>query len=514
MPLQSPSPAPPLIPLLLLSAVLAAGTAGFLAGCGQGETANSPRSAAPGKTLYTCGMDPQVIQDHPGNCPICGMKLTPIKRPLGSDAAIRGSGERPNAPSQSAPPSGEAHPTPGAAHEDREPGPAEEMDAAGATIAVDPVTSQNMGIRTALVTRGPLRRTIRTVGIIDYDETSLAEVTPRVSGWVEKLYVNMTGQPVRRGEPLFEIYSPELYSAQREYLLAWEQPADAPGADSLRHSARTRLRLLDISDEQIDEIERAGEPRKTLRLVAPRDGFVIEKSVVEGQRVAPGERLYRLADLARVWVLARIYEQDLGCIQPGQEALITLSSLPGREFRGHVSYLYPGVEEKTRTAQVRLELPNPGGLLKPGMFATVQIVSELEPDALRIPNMAILRSGTKNTVFVARDGGRFTPRTVTLGAAADDDTCQVLSGLSEGERIVTSGQFLLDSESQLREAIQKMLEPGAITPPASADPVEYTCPMEEDAEVRKPGPGQCPKCGMNLVPAHTVPHGRRPEPQP
>ena len=329
------------------------------------------------------------------------------------------------------------------------------------TIAIDSVTIQNMGIRTATVTRGPLRRTIRTVGVVDYNETTLGDVTTKFKGWIEKLYVNATGQLVMRGDPLFEIYSPELYSAQVEYLLAAGSPSNAtPGADEIRNSALTKLKFYDISDEQIAAMEKMRQPQKTLRIVAPQDGFVTEKNVVEGQMVDSGMKIYRLADLGLVWVQADIYEQDLAYIKLGQEATVTLSYLPDREFRGRVTYIYPNVDEKTRTARVRMEFHNPGYFLKPGMFATVRAVSELEPSALLIPDMAILRSGEKTTVFVALDGGKFDPRTVTLGPQAENDTYQVLSGLKEGERIVTSGQFMLDSESQLREAIQKMSEPG------------------------------------------------------
>ena len=203
-------------------------------------------------------------------------------------------------------------------------------------------------------------------------------------------------------------------------------------------------------------MERTRQPSKTLRILAPQDGFVVEKMVVEGQMVEPGMKIYRLADLGLVWVQAQIYEQDLPYIKLGQEATVTLSYLPDREFRGRVTYIYPNVDEKTRTAQVRMEFHNPGYFLKPGMFATVEVTSELEPSALLVPDMAVLRSGEKNTVFVALEGGKFEPRTVTLGPQAEDDTYQVLSGLREGERVVTSGQFMLDSESQLREAIQKM----------------------------------------------------------
>jgi multidrug efflux pump subunit AcrA (membrane-fusion protein) len=356
---------------------------------------------------------------------------------------------------------GEVKPEPGKDSMGMEMVPVYEDEAAAAasqTIEIDPVTIQNMGIRTAAVTRGPLRRVVRTFGVIDYNERALADVTTKFSGWVEELYVNATGDLVMRGDPLFEIYSPELYSAQVEYLLAIGSPTGSTsGLDALRASALTKLKFFDISDQQIAELEMSRQPKKTLRILAPQNGFVVEKMVVEGQMVEAGMKIFRLADLRTVWVQAQIYERDLAYIKPGQEATVTLSYLGGRQLRGPVTYIYPNVDEKTRTAQVRMEFDNPGYLLKPGMFATIQVSVELAPSVLLAPDMAILRSGEKTTVFVALDGGKFEPRTVTLGPAAENDDYQILSGLTEGERIVTSGQFMLDSESRLREAIQKML---------------------------------------------------------
>ncbi|MGA2174838.1 MAG: efflux RND transporter periplasmic adaptor subunit [Verrucomicrobiota bacterium] len=511
------------IVLLFLAATVAAGA--FMAGCSKSRENGGAAQAA--KTLYTCGMHPQVIQDHPGNCPICGMKLTPIRKQAGVENAAASAGAQPGERKikyyKSTMMPGEARPTPGKDSMGMDMVPVYEDEAAAEsqTIAIDPVTIQNMGIRTAAVARGPLRRSIRTVGVIDYNETTLGDVTTKFKGWAEKLYVNATGQLVMRGDPLFEIYSPELYSAQVEYLLAAGSPANAaPGAEGIRASALTKLKFFDISDEQIAELERTRQPRKTLRILAPQDGFVVEKNVVEGQMVDSGMKIYRLADLGLVWVQADIYEQDLAYIKLGQEATVTLSYLPDREFRGRVTYIYPNVDEKTRTARVRMEFHNPGYFLKPGMFATVKVVSELAPSVLLIPDMAILRSGEKTTVFVALDGGKFDPRTVTLGPQAENDDYQVLSGLSEGERIVTSGQFMLDSESQLREAIQKMLEPRqasaraererAVAPSAlsatnappspATEAVKYICPMPEHVSIEYDHPGKCPICGMTLVP--------------
>ncbi len=437
------------------------------------DTTNATAAAASsGKTLYTCGMHPWIIQDHPGDCPICGMKLEPVRNSSGAVTA--------------------------------------------SAIALDPATIQLMNLQTVEVARGPLRRTIRTVGTIDYNETGLADVNTKFKGWIEKLDVDATGQLVHRGAPLFEIYSPELYSAEAEYL----STLDATN-DPLRDAALAKLKFFDVSDAQISDLEKTRAPKKTLAILAPMDGFVIEKNVVQGQMVDAGMKLYRLADLGIVWVFAQVYEQDLPYVQLGQEATVKLSSLPDREFRGRVTYVYPNVDEKTRTARVRLEFENPGYFLKPGMFVSAQITSELEPSALLVPDSAVLRSGEKNTVFVALAGGKFAARTVALGPEAENDLVEVVSGLQEGERVVTSGQFMLDSESQLREAIQKMNGPVAAAPssPAGAivaaetnstpqrlsastnsGPLVYVCPMPEHISITYDHPGKCPICGMALVP--------------
>jgi len=419
-----------------------------------------------GKQLYTCGMHPQVIQDHPGNCPICGMPLTRMNR-------------------------------------------------LGATIQIDPVTMQNMGFRSELVTRGPVQKTVRTYAAIDFDETHLADVTTKYKGWIEKLYVDSTGEQVHRGDPLFEIYAPELYSAQTEFILALNQPTNSSGTDTLVTSARNKLKFYDISDEQIAELEKTREAQKTLRVGAPADGFIVDKSVVQGQMVDEGMKLYRIADLGTVWVQAQIYEQDIPFVQLGQEAEVSLSYMPDRKFRGRVTYIYPTVDERTRTAKVRMEFHNPGFLLKPGMFATVELKAQLAPDAVLVPDSAVLRSGERNTVFIALDGGKFEPRVITLGPRSDNDTYQVLGGLNAGERVVTSGQFMLDSESQLRAAVQKMMDPNASTQTTvtavptvtntetalleSTDTI-YICPMPEHVSIRYDHPGKCPLCGMTLVP--------------
>lgn len=432
---------------------IATGTIALVAGCKGKTEANQ-------ETLYTCGMHPQIIQNKPGNCPICEMKLTPIrKQPTNAQAGgAPASGPRQIKFYKSTMNPGETSPTPGKDSMGMDMVPVYEDAATNSNvISIDSVTVQNMGVRTEVATNGPVLRTLRTVGVIDFDETTLSEITTKYKGWIEKLYVDTTGQQVHRGDPLFEIYAPELYSAQTEYLLALN--TSGSGVGDLKSVARNKLKFFDVSDEQIAELEKTRQVKKTVLVSAPRDGVVIEKVIVAGQMVDAGMKLYRLADLAKVWILSQVYEEDIPFISQGQEATASLSYMPERKFHGLVAYIYPTVDDKTRTARVRMELPNPGNFLKPGMFATVTLDTQLAPSAVLVPDSAVLRSGEKNTVFVALDKGRFEPRTIVLGARSSGNCYQVISGLKAGERVVVSGQFMLDSESQLREAIQKMTKP-------------------------------------------------------
>lgn len=512
----------------LILAVAAVVGAFFVGQSTDHKHALTSETSNQGKTLYTCGMHPQVIQDKPGNCPICGMKLNPIRKQSNAISSTNapsavGGGERKIKYYKSTMLLGEISQTPRKDSMGMDMTPVYEDETSdSSTISIDPVTVQNMGIRTGVVTKGPLGRVIRSVGSVDFDETALSDVTTKFKGWIEKLYVDSTGKQVHRGEPLFEIYSPELFSAQTEYLLALNSAASSSGSDALKATALTKLKFFDISDEQIAALEKTREAKKTMRITAPRDGVVVEKMAIEGQMVDAGMRLYRLADLSLVWAVSQVYEQDLPFLSLGQEAVVRLSYFPDREFRGRVTYIYPTLDEKTRTAKVRMEFHNPGFFLKPGMFATVELRVELESSALLVPDSAVLRSGEKNTVFVALDGGKFDPRTVTLGPRSEDNLYQVLSGLNEGERVVTSGQFMLDSESQLREAIQKMLKPTGAAPnsedveaqkqsaqhaahssPASdSKSISYICPMPEHVAIKYDRPGKCPICRMTLVPVN------------
>jgi len=344
--------------------------------------------------------------------------------------------------------------------------PGEETGAVSGAVRVDPTTIQSIGVRSAPVVRRDIAREIRAVGRVDYDEQLLAQVHTKVQGWVEKLHIDYEGQLVKKGQPLLEIYSPELVSTQEELLVAAryrDELSKSPvadvargGADLLRASRR-RLELWDISAADIERLLRTQKVRKTLTLYAPSSGVVTQLKVREGMEVGLRNELYTIADLSRVWVYADLYEYEQSWVAVGQRATMKLSYLPGQVFQGEVDYVYPYLEPRTRTQRVRLEMPNPKGLLKPEMFANVTIATDLRRGVLVVPEEAILRSGRRNLAIVALPGGRFLARDVTLGIDSGDGWLEVRDGLSEGERVVTSSQFLIDSESNLQEAVQTLV---------------------------------------------------------
>ena len=330
-------------------------------------------------------------------------------------------------------------------------------------INVPPNKQQLVGIRTAAAEVRPLVKKIRTVGIVTYDETRVAQVFSKVEGWVEKLFVNYTGKLVHKNQPLFTFYSPDLVSTQEEYLLALKAKQAfgssslkeiSSGADSLLESTHRRLALWDISEDQIDELRKSGKANRSLTLFSPISGFVIKKNVLQGMRVMPDKELYTIADLSTVWVNADIYEFELSQIHLGQRASISLSYFPERFFNGKVAWISPVMEEKTRTAKIRLEFRNDDLTLKPEMYANV----EIDIDAgrrLAIPDEAVLDSGLRKVVFLDKGDGRFEPAEVKIGNKFEG-YYEVLAGLSAGERILASASFLLDSESRLTEAMGAM----------------------------------------------------------
>jgi Cu(I)/Ag(I) efflux system membrane fusion protein/cobalt-zinc-cadmium efflux system membrane fusion protein len=369
-------------------------------------------------------MDPTYIRNEPGKSPM-GMDLVPVYEEEG---------------------------------EAKEP---------ASTIRIDPITMQNMGVRLGRVKRKTLIKHIRTLGNITFDETKIFTVNTKFSGWIEKLYVNFVGEDVKKGQPLFDIYSPELVTAQEEYLLALKQYSRLSdssyarireGAQRLLEASRTRLRYWDLTEKQIEQIGKSGRVHKTLTIYSPAAGVVTEKDAFKGHYVKEGEHQYLIVDLSTVWVDVDVYEYELPWVRKGMAAEMELAYIPGKRFKGKVLFIYPYLDAKTRTAKLRLSFSNPGYELKPGMYANIYLKSVIAKDSLVIPQEAVIDSGVRKIVFVAIGKGKFQPRNVNIGLEGNENEFQVLEGLSEGEQIVLSAQFMLDSESRLREAIQKMLE--------------------------------------------------------
>lgn len=313
----------------------------------------------------------------------------------------------------------------------------------------------------------PMTNMVRAAGNVVVDETRIVQVAPRVGGFVERLYVNVTGQPVRRGQPVLELYSPELLAAQQELLLAAglqrsigqsAVPGIPDNTTDLVAAAKRRFQLWDVSDAQVNEILRTGRTRRTMTLYAPASGVVTERTVVQGQSIMVGEKLLTIADLSRVWVEADLRGTDAASVRAGTTADIEITGLGARSFTGRVEYVYPTLEAKARTTRARIAVSNAGGLLKPGMYATVRL-STPSRTALTVPTSAVVRTGERAFVFVDLGGGKLKSQDVELGASAGDYT-EVLAGVEPGQRVVTSAQFLLDSESNLGEVMKGMMGMG------------------------------------------------------
>jgi len=391
-------------PIVLLAALLAAAAA-------PACRAVAPHEAAAHR--YTCPMHPAYTSDHPGNCPICGMKLVPL-----------------------------------------EPAPATPTATGPAAIRVDPERRRLLGIELSAARLADVAGSLRTVGRVVLDETTLHRVQPRFEGYIETLDASTTGMRVTRGQRLASVYSPELWAAQQELLLSSRsgEALEGAGLPAAADGPRTRLRLLGISDRQIAVIEATRTPLRTLDLVSPATGYVIARTAVAGGRVTLDQPLFDIADLRTVWVLADVYESDLPRLAVGQAAAVTLSYWPGRTFTGRVGYLYPTVDDKTRTVKVRIVLDNPRLELRPEMFVDVVITGPARR-ALVVPEDAVLDSGARTLVFVAAPGddAALVAREVRVGQRQGGQR-EVLSGLAEGERVATGASFLLDSESQLRSS--------------------------------------------------------------
>lgn len=324
------------------------------------------------------------------------------------------------------------------------------------TVHLNADQARALGVVYTQASRQPLERTIRTVGRIEAAESRIADITPKIEGFVERLYVNTTGETVRRGQALLTLYSPRLVAAQEELLTAKrlaariDSTADEAwtNAQTMLSAARRRLAYWDITHAQIERIETSGEVTKTLTLVAPVNGIVLEKDVLEGQQVKPGQRLYRIADLSEVWVEGDVFEQDLQFVSEGQQAHIEVAAYPGVHTMGRVSFVYPTVDERSRTNRIRLTVANPELELKPGMFATVYLDARIGEDVITVPREAVVITGERNLIFHRHEDGSLHPHEVVVGARAGDRV-QILRGLEEGETIVASANFLIDAESRL-----------------------------------------------------------------
>jgi Cu(I)/Ag(I) efflux system membrane fusion protein len=350
---------------------------------------------------------------------------------------------------------------------------------ASGTVRIGTERVQRLGVRTEPAARRDLSRVVRALGLVEANERLTYKVAPRFEGWIERLHVNTTGQPVKRGEPLLEAYSPELVSTQNEYVIAFRGqralaealPGVRAGVEQLAGASLARLRNWEIGEETLQELRRTGQPRHTLTYRAPVDGIVLEKMAVQGMRFMPGEALYVIVDLSSVWVMTEVYEQDLALVQTGQAARVMVDAYPERSFEGQVSYVYPTLNPQTRTAPVRLELANPDGLLKPGMYARVAVAARPDPSpVLTVPTSAVIDSGRRQLVLVELAEGRFEPREVRLGLRGDDYV-EVREGIGEGERVVVTANFLIDAESNLKAAVAGFGAGGASAAPAAAPPV-------------------------------------------
>ena len=369
-----------------------------------GEGGGGSAGSAGDISYYTCSMHPSVHAHEPGKCPVCSMDLQPVTR----------------------------------------------ADEQSGVVQIDDARREAIGVRTEKATKAPMTLDIKAVGKLTYDESRLHDVVLKFGGYISDLRITATGQAVKKGEPLFQIYSPEIFAAQQDYVLARQSREALGKGDDLVRAAETRLSLLGLTSDQIESIAKSGKPIEKLAFAAPAGGYVIEKNVVDGAAVKAGDRVFRIAALDKVWVEADVFEADLARITKGQTASVTLSYVQGRTFDGKVTFVYPYLDPNTRTGRVRIELPNAGLELKPDMYADVTFHLDLGP-RLQIPVSAIVYTGPRKVVLVDIGGGRIAPREVQIGAQSGD-RAEVTSGLNEGDAVVTSGNFLIAAESRIRSS--------------------------------------------------------------
>ena len=411
-----------------------------------------------GEQFWTCGMHPDIVTNEPGNCPICGMKLTPIKNDINSS-----SGKKkilywvaPMDPN-------EIYNEPGKSKMGMDLVPVyADQGAQSGVVTIDPVVQQNMNVKFTTIERRSLSPSIETNATITTDERNEEQITARVGGWIEKLYVNYTGQMVKRGDKLLEIYSPELVSAQQEYLTALRYKEKVNGnsnnnlsssGDELLKNSYRKLQLLNMSDSEIEALQKSNDVKTSIPLYSPVTGTVMMKSVIEGEKINAGQNLLHIADLSSLWIKADLYESDIKNVKVGNPVTVKVNAYPSQTFQGKVSFIYPTIDLKTRTVQVRIDIANTDYKLKPAMLANVTIQSGESSTMVVIPETAVIRSGQQNVAVQFLGNGKFKPAKVELGNYADG-FYQILSGLKAGDKVVTSAQFLIDSESSLKTAMK------------------------------------------------------------
>ena len=456
--------------------ILTIGTVATLVGCTKPATRSPVTSHQ--TTKYHCAMHPSVVSDKPGNCPICGMKLVPIENDQPGVVASTTAAPVASAPAKtkimyrSTMNPNDVSDKPGKDSMGMEMVPFEVTEAGAmppgrvpgrSSVKVSAAEQELMGLTFGVVEKRPLERIVRTSALIVPDEKRLYRVTTKVGGWVDQLFVSVTGQEVKKGDPLLTIYSPELVSAEQGFLtalttekkLADSRDADAAsGGKALLGAARRRLELWDISDGQIERLARTGQVEKDLTLHSPADGWVAEKSVLAGQKILPGDSLLVVADLTKIWGDADIYESDLPYIKAGMPIEVTLPYWPGKVFKGQVTFLDPYLDPATRTLKARLEIDNPELLLKPQMYANARLAYQLTEE-LAVPDTAVLQTGEHTYAFRDGGNGRLIPVEIKIGVRSGG-YYQVVSGLNEGDRVVTSADFLIDSESSMKAAMAAM----------------------------------------------------------
>jgi Cu(I)/Ag(I) efflux system membrane fusion protein len=500
--------APALALAIVATAIVAGGGSWFLASRGGDAHGGAGGAKAEAKEQWQCPMHPSIVQDHPGDCPICGMKL--VKVAAGGAAATEA-----NAASTSAPAKEQwqcpMHPSIVQDHPGDCPicgmklvkvegtdGGADVPAPEGLSgVTIDAARQQLIGLRVLHAEEGAVGGSWRTSGRVAVDETRVHHVNVKFAGFMEHVHANFIGRPVKAGEPLFSIYSPELLAAQQEFLLALDtrKRLAASGGmsadgDALVAAARRKLELWDVPRKEVERLERTGEATRAITFYSPASGVVTKKDVVPGMRVNAGDMPFEIVDLSRVWVLADAYETDLRQVKPGMRARLTLKAFPNRTFAGRVAFVDPLLDPKTRTAKVRVEVPNPTGELRPEMFGEV-VLEGKSRTAVRIPTDAVIHSGTRSVVFVALPNGRFQPREVQLGEG-DSEWVEVVSGIAKGDGVVTRANFLVDSESRLRASLAALSSvsaapgheghgsSGAGAPPAPTAPAQAAPPPAAD----------------------------------